>query len=317
MQENKLFEALLDVIPFASYAVDVDSYEVVYANKMMHEKMYVPRETYCYKKIYGQEEICSWCTILQFKQREKLYNSGKLESSFFDEATDRWFQVYDEIVKWPDGRTVKYAITVDITEQKEIQASMIKTHTKLALQTRKLKIAYEKMEILATKDFLTNVNSRGNFFTLGEKLWATKLEVGQKIYVAMLDIDKFKLLNDTYGHKVGDKALIEFAKCVSAHLMIEDIFGRIGGEEFAIIMIASNSDEVEMKLEMIRKNIEEIKIQNDENESIKFTVSIGLAEKEDGQSLDKVLENADDKLYDAKSSGRNKVIFRKGTNGRE
>jgi len=317
MQENKLFEALLDVIPFASYAVDIDTYEVVYANKMMYEKMYAPREIECWKKIYGQEDICSWCTISKFKQREKLYNSGKIESSFFDEATDKWFQVYDEIVRWPDGKTVKYAIAVDITEQKEIQASFIKTHTKLALQTRKLKSAYEKMEVLATKDFLTGINNRGNFFTLGEKLWETELEDGFDIYVSMLDIDKFKSLNDTYGHKIGDKALIEFSKNVNENLGKDDIFGRIGGEEFAIVMIASNSDDIEDRLEAIRKDVASIVIENEKKESIHFTVSIGISRKEGAISLDKVLESADEKLYEAKESGRNKIIFRKGIHGRK
>ncbi len=317
MRENKLFEALLDVIPFASYAADIDTYEVVYANKMMYEKMYAPREKACWKKIYGQEDVCSWCTISKFKQREKLYNSGKIESTFFDEATDKWFQVYDEIVRWPDGKTVKYTIAVDITEQKEIQASFIKTHTKLALQTRKLKSTYEKMEILATKDFLTGINNRGNFFTLGEKLWETELEEGLNIYVAMLDIDKFKSLNDNYGHKIGDKALLEFTKSVSIHLAKDDIFGRIGGEEFALIIVALCSDDVENRLETIRKDVASIVIENEQQEKIQFTVSIGLFEKENNIPLDKALECADEKLYEAKESGRNKIIFRNGTDGRK
>ncbi len=148
MTENKLFEALLDVIPFAAYAVDIETYEVVYANKQMSEKMYAPRATECWKKIFGQEEKCSWCTIGELSKREAIYSSDKLISSFFDEATDKWFQSYDELVRWPDGRTVRYSIAVDITEQKEIQANMIKTHSKLARQTTKLKDVNKKLEEL-------------------------------------------------------------------------------------------------------------------------------------------------------------------------
>ena len=155
MLENKLFEALLDVIPFAAYAVDIETYDVVYANKMMLESMYAPRKEYCWKKVFGQEDICSWCTIPELKQRKAVYQSENLISTFFDEATDKWFQSYDELVKWPDGRTVKYSIAVDITEQKEIQANMIKTHTKLAIQTKKLKEANKKLEIM-TKQLQEN-----------------------------------------------------------------------------------------------------------------------------------------------------------------
>lgn len=151
MQENKLFEVLLDVIPFAAYAVDVNTYEVLYANKQMTENMYAPREEFCWKKLYGQEEACSWCTIPQLKQREEVYTNEKLVTNFFDESTDCWLQSYDELVKWPDGRTVKYAISVDITEQKEIQADMIKANTKLSIQRKKLLEANKKLQELTAR----------------------------------------------------------------------------------------------------------------------------------------------------------------------
>lgn len=152
MQENKLFEVLLDVIPFAAYAVDIETYEVVYANKLMSENLYAPREESCWKKVFGQEEACSWCTIPELQKREANYKNEKLVSTFFDEATDKWLQSYDELVKWPDGRTVKYSISVDITKQKEIQADMIKAHSKLAMQAKQLSEANRKLEEMAKKN---------------------------------------------------------------------------------------------------------------------------------------------------------------------
>lgn len=308
MHENKLFEALLDVIPFAAYAVDINTYEVVYANKMMLEKMYAPREKFCWKKIFGQDEVCSWCTINTLKQREAIYKSEKLISNFFDESTDQWLQSYDELVRWPDGRTVKYSIAVDITEQKEIQANMIKTHTKMAMQSKKLKEANSKLEYMAKKDYLTGVNNRGNFFKLGESFCSNK-ELKYPIYVAMFDIDKFKNLNDTYGHKAGDLALKAFSKDVSEHLESGDIFGRIGGEEFAMILSSCCQDEVIKRIENIRKSIEKITVVYDEKE-IHFTVSIGMVNKRNDESLDAALERADKELYYAKNNGRNKLKFR-------
>ena len=307
MQENKLFEALLDVIPFAAYAVDIETYEVVYANKMMSEKMYAPREEFCWKKVFGQEEVCSWCTISTLKERERTYKNDKKITNFFDESTDSWFQTYDELVRWPDGRTVKYSIAVDITEQKEIQASMIQTHTKLAMKTKKLKEANEKLEFMAKKDFLTKVNNRGNFFNLAEKLYLDK-DINN-IYVAMLDLDKFKQLNDNYGHKLGDEALKKFANLVSGLIEQKDIFARIGGEEFAIVL--SNTDEKTAisKLEEIKNAVSNIVLKHKDNE-VKFSVSIGLAKKEENETLDMTLEHADKQLYEAKKSGRNKLKFR-------
>jgi len=309
MKENKIFEALLDVIPFASYAVDVNSYEFVYANKLMSENMYAPRATNCWEKLYGQEDVCSWCKIKQLKEREVIYQSDKLESSFFDESTDKWLQSYDEIVKWPDGRTVKYTILVDITEQKKIQADMITTHTKLALESKKLQEANQKLKCMAQKDFLTGVNNRGYFFELTNKLFNKKLKTNEQIFVSMLDLDKFKNINDTYGHNIGDEVLKAFTKIVESNIDSNDIFGRIGGEEFALILVDSDENNVLNKLEKIRTDSCNF-IFSDMKNSVRFSVSMGLTIKEKDQELDFVLDKADKKLYEAKKSGRNRIKFR-------
>lgn len=305
MQENKLFEALLDVIPFAAYAVDINTFEVVYANKMMSEKMYAPREEFCWKKIFGQEEVCSWCTISTLKQREAVYKSEKLIGSFFDEVTDSWLQTYDEIVRWPDGRTVKYSIAVDITEQKEIQANMIKTHTKLAIQSKKLQEVNKQLTFMANKDFLTGINNRGHFFKLAKELFSKE----KSIYLSMFDLDKFKNINDTYGHSTGDLVIKEFANIVLENIDKNDLFGRLGGEEFALVCIDDCEKTMINKLEKIRVSTQNSVIFYKKKE-VKFTVSIGVHFKEIDETLDSALDKADRKLYDAKNTGRNKIKFR-------
>lgn len=310
MQENRLFEALLDVIPFAAYAVDIETFEVVYANKMMTENMYAPREEFCWKKVAGQDEMCSWCTVSELKQRSRKFKNEKTISSYFDEVTDTWFQAFDELVSWPDGRTVKYTILIDITEQKEIQASMIKTHTKLAIQSKKLKEANEKLQFLSKKDYLTGIDNRRNYFTKALKIFETQFDDGFYMYVGMLDIDKFKDLNDTYGHAIGDEALKIFTQEVENHLDEGDIFGRLGGEEFAVITIHNNETEVLKKFDNIKEGISQLVINKGEN-PISFTVSIGIDRKEiTDETIDEIHERADKKLYEAKDSGRNRIKFR-------
>lgn len=309
MQENRLFEALLDVIPFAAYAVDIETYEIVYANKRMSENMYAPRENFCWKKLYGQNEVCSWCTISELKQRHKIYKSEKLINNFFDEGNDKWFQGYDELVRWPDGRTVKYSISVDITEQKEIQASIIKTNTKLAIQSKRLKEANQKLECLATKDYLTGINNRGNFFKLSIDMLEYSMQEGLQMYIAMLDIDHFKMINDHFGHNTGDAALIEFSKKVNENLDESDIFGRIGGEEFALSLLSEDQEGMLKKLDVLREAISQILLTKDEN-TIHFTVSIGVAAATQSDTIDTLLDRADQELYRAKNDGRNKLKFR-------
>ena len=152
MLENKLFEALLDVIPFKAYATDVKTFEVVYANKMMRENMYAPAETYCWKKVFGQEEICSWCSIIDLEiLRKKNKKADKYIIEFFDETDDKWLKSYDELMSWPDGRKVKYSILVDITDQKEIQGSMIKSHAAMAMKNKQMTTTNKKLQIAKLK----------------------------------------------------------------------------------------------------------------------------------------------------------------------
>jgi diguanylate cyclase (GGDEF)-like protein len=309
MQENRLFEALLDVIPFAAYAVDIETYEIVYANKRMSQSMYAPREEFCWKKLYGQSQACSWCTIPELKQRHKIYKSEKLVTTFFDEWNDKWFQGFDELVRWPDGRTVKYSISVDITEQKEIQASMINTNTKLAIQSKKLKDANEKLEFLATKDYLTGINNRGNFFNLASAMMERSRQETLHMYIAMLDIDHFKSINDRYGHNIGDAALKEFSKIVLENIDQSDVFGRIGGEEFAIALLNEDQKATLQKLNQLREAISKITLDK-EGEVIHFTVSIGVTVLNSSDTIDTVLDRADQELYSAKKDGRNILKFR-------
>jgi len=309
MEENKLFEVLLDVIPFAAYAVDVDTFEVVYANKLMTEKMHAPRETFCWNKVFGQEEVCSWCTIAKLKQKEIVYQNDKLVSTFFDEVSDSWLQSYDELVKWPDGRTVKYSIAVNITEQKEIQASMIRTHTKLALQTKKLKEANKRLDTVSKKGGLTEVNNRGIFFELIQKKFYQDIGDGILLFTAMLDLDGFKLLDDPHHSETVDMALKSFARIVESNIDKSDIFGRIDREGFVLVMISNNQEDVIKKLEKIRKDTQKMVIQA-EKRNVRFTVSIGVAQKQLDDTLDLLLDRADQQLYAAKSDGGNSIKYR-------
>lgn len=307
--ENNFFGSLLEVIPFPTYTVDINTYQVVYINKVLKNKIYAPNEEFCWKKIYGQEQICSWCTVPKLTEDYKNKKNKKEIGTFFDESSDTWLQAYDELITWTDGRIVKCTIAIDITEQKEMQASLIRTHTKLARQTKKLKETNEKYESLAKIDYLTGSNNRRNFFHLGETLYKNDIECKEDIYVALFDLDNFKQLNDLYGHHLGDKALIAFAKKVEKNINKNiDIFGRLGGEEFALI-IKSNEKTIFKKIEHIRKVIQEISLHED-SKIIHFTVSVGLVKRNVNETLDMTLEKADKLLYEAKNCGRNQTKFR-------
>lgn len=124
----------------------------------------------------------------------------------------------------------------------------------------------------------------------------------------MLDIDHFKTINDTYGHDVGDLVLKELVKCSLKTLRVSDVFGRIGGEEFAVLLVQGNIDSAIQAAERLRKDLSQLEIRAD-GAVIKFTVSIGLTWVGlDNPSVAEAMKQADRCLYRAKREGRNRVV---------
>lgn len=161
----------------------------------------------------------------------------------------------------------------------------------------------------ASIDALTGINNRRNFYELGEL--ALKQAHRQQLPLAalMLDADNFKKVNDSYGHAVGDLVLKALAKTVTQALRDVDIFGRVGGEEFAVLLPHTPLDKALEVAERLRVRLEELKIPLAEGKTINFTVSIGLAMlTPEEQQLDKLYQKADLALYKAKELGRNRVI---------
>lgn len=124
----------------------------------------------------------------------------------------------------------------------------------------------------------------------------------------MFDIDFFKNINDTFGHNVGDAVLISLAKLIKENIRKIDIFSRIGGEEFAIILPNTNlnkTKELAIKLkDLVQNNTLLI-----DNQEIKITISIGLSTlDEKNQTYNQILKTADTNLYEAKRNGRNIIV---------
>jgi len=177
----------------------------------------------------------------------------------------------------------------------------IKTHLKL-------KSLIKSLEYKSFHDEMTGVYNRGKLFELAEKRFEN---LKKDLYVIMFDIDKFKNINDSHGHPFGDKVIKAVSSLISNSLKEDSIFGRIGGEEFCIIMNCDDMNNIIKYLEEVRSDIENLNIITDDFKEVKVTISTGLALYNDSiGSLDDLLKEADRALYEAKGDGRNKVIFR-------
>ena len=156
---------------------------------------------------------------------------------------------------------------------------------------------------LANNDPLTNVFNRRAFFDKAEDAVA-QMRDDQGLSAVMFDIDHFKKINDTYGHGVGDDAIRQVASLAS---MKDVITGRLGGEEFALILSGFSCQKAAVMAEYIRQKIEDLRIQTEKG-ILKFTCSFGVAEFLTKDTIDALLKRADEALYYAKENGRNKVV---------
>ncbi|WKY44974.1 GGDEF domain-containing protein [Eubacteriaceae bacterium ES2] len=172
-----------------------------------------------------------------------------------------------------------------------------------ALKTLELTEANEKLNYMSTHDRLTGLLNRTEF-----ESQLIKLEIDQKIALILLDIDHFKLVNDTYGHLSGDQALIQVAKTLQASVPESFIVSRWGGEEFQIAGPVMSVQEGADIAETIRVKIEALTVITD-NKEIRFTSSFGvtLLDCNLENNLDSCFKRADDALYRAKEKGRNCV----------
>lgn len=160
-------------------------------------------------------------------------------------------------------------------------------------------------------DFLTDVLARAALMQQGEQLLQRLTTQGQSAAVLMLDIDHFKSVNDQYGHATGDVLLIEFARNISAALRPQDLFGRIGGEEFAIVLPRISQEEAHAVAQRLCEVVRHSGFASAHGAPLRVTVSIGLRhiQKLDlPDTLDELLRHADNALYRAKLSGRDRVV---------
>ncbi len=169
-----------------------------------------------------------------------------------------------------------------------------------------------QIERQATLDQLTGVANRRYYNTISLERWQDAVRLGVPISICMMDIDKFKVYNDTFGHVAGDKVIAAVAGAAAARLQrATDLFARYGGEEFVAIILGGSAADAFEHMKGIRQAVENLRIPHNETVSPWVTVSIGGVTLYPGprDSYDTHLKIADTMLYDAKRFGRNQVVW--------
>jgi len=229
---------------------------------------------------------------------ETILNTGQ-QRSFEALLTNPESPIPVEINARPiefDGQTAVLGVARDITERKILQ---------------------KRLEYQASTDPLTGLNNRRHFLLKADQELLRFKRYGNSFAMLMLDLDFFKHVNDTYGHQTGDALLREFARQMRDAFRYSDVLGRIGGEEFSVVLLESSLHRGIEIAERLRQQVEKSPLQLNEN-TVPYTVSIGVTTASTNDaSLDGIMRRADAALYRAKRNGRNQVEFEKAPDAPE
>ncbi len=184
----------------------------------------------------------------------------------------------------------------------------IKTQLDLYLREEALVKANSELQRMVSIDMLTTCLNRHYFLGIADAELSRMRRHGYAVTVAMLDIDHFKAINDTYGHAAGDDVLRAVGACMKECVRHEDSVGRMGGEEFAILLPVSDADGAMTVLDRMRERLAALSF-DFAGRSFGMTVSLGIAEVfESDLKIEDALKRADKALYQAKEGGRNRIV---------
>ncbi|WEX08453.1 GGDEF domain-containing protein [Chelativorans sp. AA-79] len=177
-------------------------------------------------------------------------------------------------------------------------------HKALEAAHRELTVLHQKLAESARLDDMTGLFNRSAFIAAVERTRTAE----NRGALILIDADNFKQINDTFGHLAGDQALVAIAGAIRRATPGTDPVGRIGGEEFGAFVTEVSPVEAHGLAEQIRRTVEETRLALAEGAPVRLTVSIGVVRAPTGASFSEIMSEADQKLYEAKQLGRNRVV---------
>lgn len=196
-------------------------------------------------------------------------------------------------------------VTDKTKELLDLNASL---EMKIKERTHHIERSKEILQNVAYKDNLTGIFNRHYLFEKSPNYFQVSDDLNQPLFILLIDLDNFKIVNDTHGHIAGDNLLKYFVTSIHKTLRSEDLFARYGGEEFIVLLPKINLDECLLVAQKLRLYIAEHPFHSDDiNTSIPITISIGVSQYQEGDSLVKLIDRADSALYKAKEGGRNQI----------
>jgi diguanylate cyclase (GGDEF)-like protein len=209
-----------------------------------------------------------------------------------------------------------YSIRAKVTTDDEIAIlaknfNLMVDRLEEQIRTLDQKVQEKTLELkyLAITDSLTGLYNRRYFAEIASEIFELGKREHETISMIMLDIDKFKKINDTYGHQAGDKVIIALAKILHDLKRESDVACRYGGEEFVLLLPKTHSKGAFILAERIRKMVEQFQVSTDNSTHIQFTVSLGVSEVDyhEDANIESLIRRSDNAMYQAKKEGRNRT----------
>jgi len=231
-------------------------------------------------------------------------------------STDR----FKMMTRLDDIRDLKNQLTIEVSSLERVVED--KKHrdeeaiAKLSQRVDILQADLVKAEAEASLDQLTKIANRGTFDRTLKRMIDAARKTGKPLSLAMLDVDHFKKVNDTFGHPVGDRVLLCTAQWLRGSIRRTDFVARYGGEEFAAILSDADASHAEMRFTQVLKDIAGRSYEFEEDgqqKSVRFTVSCGVSQLTPHDTEQELIHRADQALYEAKQKGRNRVIAKKAS----
>lgn len=293
-QESKLrrseeqFRSMVEIAPFPMLVTKREpNSTILYGNLRAAELFKVSQNALIGSTVadYNQKRE-EWIEILDEIEKNRCVLDKEMQ--FYDvNGKACWVLLFAVKVIWFGSEALMITIN-DITDRKNME---------------------ETLRQLATVDYLTGIWNRRYIMDLGNKEFEHYLRYKTHMSVIIFDLDHFKLVNDKYGHNIGDRVLEGTAKVVTNELRERDIFGRYGGEEFVIVFPEISLGETAKVAERLRQAIEAYQYSLEDSSTLTVTASFGISEVMDNdRTFEEILTRADFALYQAKALGRNRIF---------